>query len=807
MKLPHAILFPVLGACQAVIGGTSTPPTSAEGGAENHSRELRPWTIADSISVRYVVDTKEQGQYGPRGPHGDNLVVPSPDGKHFFFVTKRGDIATDSNVEEMSVFSTKDVLRELMQPRRKARSHVRPAQTATMRSARSDAVHAINDARWNGLGSIMFIGVEGAGPRRVYGLDVHTGTLQCRAGCELTGGQEVIRFDSSGDGMLCEVESPAQPELEGAYPIAAVAPNADLEQGFQPIDSRQLGSRYMGTKHSVWVRVGAGNIRKVAGLPGTIGYSRFLSPDGRWAIVIVQPEPPWPVSALSDARPKPSSADRHFVIIDLQTGNWRYIFETPLGESDYGRPQRALWSEDSQHAVLTNATLPQDENRGSNASRYIVDYEVSSGRGSIIEPMPPGNDRTDEIRWLVQGKELFIHHSGVEGGRAIQTVYSLRGGKWIGRSAPASVKPPPKSLPERLDGGLSVSVRQSANDPPVVIASKGTREVALIGPDPALIGVRRAAIHEVTWSEPGQKRGYPLRRPLRGGLMLPGGVNRKLPPPLVIQPYWWIPDKFLPDGISTSGYAAQVLTSKGMAVLQMDLPYGTYASVSIDSPEDYMLFVQRLEAAVDDLASRGLIDRERVGLIGEFVGGGDSLYALTHPGRLKVTTAVLANPKIMSLFNYLNGPTHDGDTRSNKDAHGGRTFWQAKAEWLEHDAVAHIDRIESPVLLIEGTPNIFSVMSFFRLKNAFLQTQRPMEAFILPQGDSAQLQRPRERQGAMQETVDWMSFWLLGQEDPAEDKTEKYARWRELKANWVRVQAEEAAERKSTTASGAPPVR
>src|SRR5690606_1348330 len=109
--------------------------------------------------------------------------------------------------------------------------------------------------------------------------------------------------------------------------------------------------------------------------------------------------------------------------------------------------------------------------------------------------------------------------------------------------------------------------------------------------------------------------------------------------------------------------------------------------------------------------------------------------------------------------------------------HGGM-FWQNKSTWLKHETRFNVDRVETPLLFaVIGKSSMLATMDVLA---AFRLNHRPLEYVVFPKGDH-QLIRPLERLALMQSSVDWMIFWLRGQEDPDPAKVKQYSRWRALR--------------------------
>src|SRR5688572_30249813 len=102
----------------------------------------RPWAVEDSIAVRYVDDDA----VAPGA--GTGAIAPAPDGRHFFFVTRRGDLSCDCVIYEMSIFAVTDLRKALVG---KSRDEIQqPVRKVTMRSMSSKFLtgRGIMRARW-----------------------------------------------------------------------------------------------------------------------------------------------------------------------------------------------------------------------------------------------------------------------------------------------------------------------------------------------------------------------------------------------------------------------------------------------------------------------------------------------------------------------------------------------------------------------------------------------------------------------------------------------------------------------------------
>jgi dipeptidyl aminopeptidase/acylaminoacyl peptidase len=733
----------------------------------------RAWTVQDSIAVRYF--SRDQFGEATTGLGGfGEPIVPSPDGAHFFFVYRYGDLASDTNVYELHVFNAAILSERLRKSGARAQA-LKPLRSVTLRSGRSDdGGAAIRDARWENNQSIVFLGLPSSAnrARQIFRLGISSGALT-----QLTDSiQDVIPAPPSAFGsgsFVYQVLADTSPYTPlDHYPMVPLR-GGELSQLLA--QERQLGG-------GLYVSYRGGLPRLVVQAPNGL-FGSWTSPDGKWAISLFERQenvvpPAW---AAYELKPR---TGHQFVLIDIEDGSMRPLLDAPWGRvTTVGRTMApdVSWSVDSKHAVVVNTALPLLPNEPSRRDMsYSIVLDVEGFDWTVLEPLVGKNgERLITAGWLNERNELLVTHQTEDGSARDGALYAMEGGRWKGRGVDKELQLPAVQ-PAQLTGGLSVTLREGANTPPTVIASKGRAELALTADDAALIGLWRAPVTEVSWSE---ERGGTSK----GGLMLPKGHRGSDPPPLVIQAYEYRTDRFLPDGNSHSAYAAQALVASGMAVLMIDIPaVETSNPLLIETREEGPAFVSRLDSAVAALAAKGLIDPERVGLIGFSRGGYMAYYAITHPGRTRLAAAIVDDAYTASYGEYIQdaamsvSPDGGSSPAVFDRQYGGAPFWKDKNAWLDAPGF-NVDRVATPTLFsLSGRINRIIALETVA---AFRICQRPFDFLFFP--DKAhQAVRPREKEALMEASVDWMSFWLLGKSSSASAKADRFAHWHQVRDRW-----------------------
>lgn len=118
----------------------------------------------------------------------------------------------------------------------------------------------------------------------------------------------------------------------------------------------------------------------------------------------------------------------------------------------------------------------------------------------------------------------------------------------------------------------------------------------------------------------------------------------------------------------------------------------------------------------------------------------------------------------------------------------GGSFWERPNEWLVHETSFNVDKVVTPVLFTaHGKGNIDPFAAYVvETLGAFRRNRRPIEYLLLESSTHA-VQRPLEQVALAEVIVDWMVYWLQGQEDPSPHKAQQYERWRPLRAEQEEV--------------------
>lgn len=752
------------------------------------SNDGRDWTPEDSIAIRYFVGnpatdpTPGTGAGLPPGIGSHDIDVPvvaSPDGRHFFSVSFHGDLATDRIIYELDVYAVAEVRAALKHAHHSV--GVQAVRQLVLSTAHSSPYYAaISLPRWDSNTVIRFHGADGDGPTRIFRYAIDSGVLAPLSddGHDVLGPDPVtLNFASASGSSVFTALTPLQPWRPlDEYPMVAIK-SGELGQFAQDSQS----------EHRLYASYQRGAVRDLGPLKAG-AYGPWVSPDGRWAVVAYPPKGLAIPAAWNDYQVKPEYGYR-FMLVDVEKGDARPILDAPVGTATaagQGRERSfdAFWSKDSRHVVLFNTALPLDENTDKRQRMsYVIDYRVNEDRWTVLEPLVNAQgSKVQTGSWVKEGEELLLTESDKNGKRNGGTIFKFTGDAWVGRNSNVAVDSPTQT--QRMKG-LKVSLRQSANEPPRLAASEGTRETVISAPDPALAGVRRAPIEVFHWRD---SRGQDIE----SQLMLPRNFSKEKQAPLVVQ--WGDPINpakiFSPDGGVGTFYAAQALAAQGFIVLQVQESgfhriENSLDPWAIDTPLAAPAQVRLLDEAVDMLKARGVIDNPLVGVIGWSHSGYQVYYMITHHGRVTPAAAADFDSVTYSYGEYVNdagiGDLFNG---AFENSYGG-SFWRSKQGWLDAPSF-NVDKVATPMLF----STTVAVMGALETVGAFRLNHKPFEYLKFSKGYHV-LQRPRERIAAMHAVVDWMRFWLQGR-DPGPEQGDRAARWRKIRTEWQQTQSQDA---------------
>ncbi len=183
--------------------------------------------------------------------------------------------------------------------------------------------------------------------------------------------------------------------------------------------------------------------------------------------------------------------------------------------------------------------------------------------------------------------------------------------------------------------------------------------------------------------------------------------------------------------------------------------------------------LETLEAVIRHLIQEGVVEQGHCGITGLSYGSEIVDWALWNSeffSAAAASTCGFTPSQVFSLedrwrdgFYALRGLPYPDD--------------EGMAAWRRYSAALNAARVRMPVLLQPPDEEASAVLeTYHSLKHAGV----PVEMHVFPNEGHVK-QRPASRYWAARRNVDWMRFWLKGEEDPDPALAVQYERWRALR--------------------------
>lgn len=392
-----------------------------------------------------------------------------------------------------------------------------------------------------------------------------------------------------------------------------------------------------------------------------------------------------------------------------------------------------------------------------------------------------------------QGPLLAYFWWSGDGNQVIFWAYDRRNGfdhaLYAWSPATQRIKPliPPSSQRFRectMGGERLFCVRETDAQPGHVVAidTRTGKVQALADVNPELANVRLAKVERIDWDVPSHvpEAGYAQRA--TGYVLYPPNFDPKLKYPVFIAPYR---DGGFPRGDVGDEHPLFVYAANGIIVLNTNFPLpirkegmsGTdfmklLYSAELDFPHLTILMRSTLRG-LDLLVERGFVDERRVGIGGVSHGSFVPLYMLQKEDRIAAVAIAGGHWNPMEYYSSASSPAgRPRDAEWYPAPIGDGLSW-----WNRIDIAEHADQIEAPILFNFADAEVITGLTLMRhMENE----RKPFDAYVFPNEYHKKWQ-PAHRQALYRRNLDWFRFWLQDYEDPAAEKQDQYARWRQLR--------------------------
>ena len=705
--------------------------------AAQTSTGKRPVTVPDMIRMTRFAEVSG----------GGGAPIFSHDSTRFIVVIRRGDL------ERNTVIST-----ALMYRVTEAFSSPRPDTLVTLTSSSNNP--AIADVRWlPGDTSVIFLGERAGDRTRVYALDVQTRSVTTVAAHATS----IERYFLAPDGnrLLYAAPPPRDAKRDeyrrshgfvvGGLTVRDVLFD-DWDKDGEPQDL-------------MLVRLADGRKTRITG-GGVNGCSgaRAFSPDSRFLVMqCVKRVVPDEWRDYGHHMIRGWVAVPVSVIVDLDRAKGEVLLDAPM----HGK---VSWAPDGSAVVLTDVYLPlagvdSAEREARLSQTMTVAIDPLTRRPAILSR----REGLAVARWDSATRTVVLRSTGDSDRTEI--AFRKQSDAWVA-VAPSRVSERTGAASDAPANTPRIFVEEGLNAPPRLVAvdaSTGRRAV-LLDPNPQFASLAFGKESVFTWQTADGE--------WKAGLYYPVGYVPGKRYPLVIQTHGFDSTKFAIEGVFTTGNAAQAFAGRGIVVLQMAIAPPRdreHWEQTDEAPRE----MRAMESVIDSLDERGLIDRDRVGLIGFSRTCYYVKYMITHSSYSIAATAITDGVDYGYVRYIIESDIGkiDVEGMNGGGPPAGDFFdtWREIAPGFRVELVKQPMRIESIAPPGGGSP--LTQWEFYTMMRRY---QKPVELIHYPRADHIMV-KPWERLSSQGGNFDWFRFWLLGQQDPDPAKAGQYERWRAMR--------------------------
>jgi len=725
----------------ATIGCALTFAILAGQPATAQTPSRRPVTVTDMIEMTRITghNSYSTGVYRP--------ATFSSTGDRFVFVVQRGNLARNTISSSLLLFRTDQVF-----------GTPRPDTVLTRESSTNQP--AIAAVQWlPGDTALTFLTDDAGGIPQVHLLHLATRTVR-----QLTRSAVAIESYSvtpRGDRILTYA---AGSMLDSALVRERTARGFVVEgSDLRPLLGGNWGHP-SGGEHTelVVTTVATGQTTPIRtdGLVGCTGAPQ-LAATGRYAVMrCLVPTIPERWRQYENNAIRGFAVAPVLAILDLERGVAEPLIDVPWHRADVS------WTPDGTGILARNTLLPRvGVDAAEQEARLTLRVTALLDPASRAMTILARRDSLALTGWDATGNQMVLRSVG---GPQATLAFRRDGAAW--RPVPAEGVRVAATSSGRSDG-LDVRIEEDLNTPPKVVAmaADGRRSV-IFDPNPQFAGLAFGRQEHLRWQTSDGE--------WDAGLYYPVGYTPGRRYPLVIQTHGFSPDRFQIEGYAITGYAGQALAGHGIMVLQVGDGPRAAMRRALTTPEEGPFHQRGLEAVIDTLHQRGLIDRNRVGLQGWSRTTFHVRYLLANSS-YPFAAALISDGVDFSYLRYL----IDGDLfrNSGESIGGGIPVGETFRTWQERIPTLAPERFKAPVLIEAiAWPNGGGPLTQWELYTLLRRLNKPVEMIYYPDG-LHNLVKPGERLTSQGGAVDWFRFWLTGEEDSDSAKAGQYERWRRMR--------------------------
>jgi dipeptidyl aminopeptidase/acylaminoacyl peptidase len=723
----------------------------------------RRFTVRDSLEIaRFGVDENSEPN------EVDDDGVTSSNGRYVVKISHRGVFPAGVSEGTIWLFDAVAIKAGIRDPKMPIASPVALAKlAATVNGIEfiGERGNIISKPTWLDDGRLAFLGRDGRENRQLFQVDIESREVRALTPVD----QDVVDYVWSAGQFTYLAGVPVPPESRWS---SAGTDLPDIVNGTgQPL-TETLFPNWRDTYHDtvdlqIWqVRgeraapvLAAGTTKPLTVTTRFAVETMAVSPDGTQLVTIGSDgsaQPP-----LTQLAPQDVAHGLQYRLIDLIRGTNEALLTRWIDNAGIDR-YRASWAPNGKSIAVTETFVATgDTGQARDPQRCDVAIVSLSDRMAQCLSAPRDNQHgyLYSLHWQASEGELRVRYR-----RSGTYLYADRILRRTGE-----VWKPTKQWESPSAWPLELTVKESLNEPPVLLATDPVTEKSrvIFDPNPWIRDISLGSVRPYAWAD---KHG----RKISGVLVLPPRYVSGKRYPLVIQTHGFDPYAFFVTGGSATAHAGRAIAARNLVVLQVGEPGKPYSWTWQDSRENgtnvYL-------AAIDQLDADGIIDPKHVGISGYSLTGRYVSDAITFaPNRF--AAAVLSNTDPVSLANYfffVDAPQRP--IAEIVDA-GAKPYGEGLEKWLERSPAFSTNKIRAPVLISAGGP--LHLLHLWSLYAALRDQEKPVDLQYIRTGEH-NFMMPLHKLAHQEAMVDWFDFWLNNHEDTSPGKAGQYQRWRRLR--------------------------
>jgi dipeptidyl aminopeptidase/acylaminoacyl peptidase len=475
------------------------------------------------------------------------------------------------------------------------------------------------------------------------------------------------------------------------------------------------------------------------------------------------------------------------VLYEISSGSARVLCPTPRIDTV------PLWSPNSRYVVVAatspiGSTWEAEDLRNHSYSRHL--FRIESMTGTVAEIRPDDSSERwhllQPLTWQADGT-LLVRTAA----NTIDAISAYRDSPRTGTKHTIPLTDISDASQVSSNGAVALGDRQNALNPPSLYTYRfGDLHVSpLVTLNPQFARLQLAMPKKLQWQTS-------TGASITGTLFLPPNYEEGKRYPLVIQtkPYW---GQFVCDSGADHypSFAPQPMADVGLMYLVRYIPDGSSPNDNLYFPKGYpgrigeaAFHMDMWDTAIDVLTAKGMIDPEKVGIIGYSHSGWYTEFILAN-ARHHYRAATITDNIQYSLSEYWT--LRYADTLNSFDAmYGGPPYGESLQNWLKYSVSFNLDKIHTPILMeVMGYGKPYSdeasppdnLAVRWEIVNGLNRLKRPIELYYYPD-EGHQPDHPRARLASLQRNLDWYRFWLQDAVSNTPQNAIEYERWRSFRA-------------------------